>query len=777
MLTATPAKRVKVAVMFEFAWPWMFLPLPLPWLVRYLLPAGSPTLSAIRIPSLNGLSNTQQSMRAKPWDVGAVDALLVFDHRCQCTTQWLGEPLPVRSEGREIMLAVDLSGSMEIADMQLNDRSVDRLTMVKAVLGDFITRREGDRLGLIFADTAFLQTPMTYDRETVRQMLEESVLGLVGERTAIGDAIALAVKRFRSKDETNRVLVLLTDGQNTAGNLTPDQALELADAFDVRIYPIAVGAEEVVVDSFFGQRRVNPSRDLDVPLMQRIAETTGGRYFRARSTEELEQIYQLLDELEPIAGSPQQLRPRQALYFWPLSGALLLMVVIALFTIARGGFVMADFHFLRPWWLLALLPLALFYWRLLVMQKTQSGWHQWLPQHLAHVLVNSGGKQSSWSAHRLGLFWLISSTALAGPTWERLPQPVYQLETGQVVIMDMSPSLLAEDIEPNRLTQLRFKATDLVKSGLDGDTGLIAYADDAFTISPLTADNNNLLNLIPSLSPQIMPNAGSEPLRALLADELLTNAGYAEGDIYWLTDGIATSELNALSSYLRKQPHRVSILGIGTTDGAPVRSADGSLLKDRFNQPVIAKLTPSRLQDLASLTGGIYQTVRRDNDDVAALVNQPPLTREGKDADQQQQGDQWRDNGPFLALLLIPLVLFSWRRGGSLGCWLLLAGWLPLSLSSGSAYAAPQQADAAPGWWLNQEQQAQQLLEQEQYQAAAELSEQPFRQGWPIIVPGIIRPRSIALPSLIAPKVGTIVVMHWLSCNSLKPPAIPMNRH
>ena len=391
---------------------------------------------------------------------------------------------------------------------------------------------------------------------------------------------------------------------------------------------------------------------------------------------------------------------------------------------------MADFHFLRPWWLLALLPLALFYWRLLVMQKTQSGWHQWLPQHLAHVLVNSGGKQSSWSAHRLGLFWLISSTALAGPTWERLPQPVYQLETGQVVIMDMSPSLLAEDIEPNRLTQLRFKAMDLVKSGLDGDTGLIAYADDAFTISPLTADNNNLLNLIPSLSPQIMPNAGSEPLRALkLADELLTNAGYAEGDIYWLTDGIATSELNALSSYLRKQPHRVSILGIGTTDGAPVRSADGSLLKDRFNQPVIAKLTPSRLQDLASLTGGIYQTVRRDNDDVAALVNQPPLTREGKDADQQQQGDQWRDNGPFLALLLIPLVLFSWRRGGSLGCWLLLAGWLPLSLSSGSAYAAPQQADAAPGWWLNQEQQAQQLLEQEQYQAAAELSEQPFRQG------------------------------------------------
>lgn len=316
--------------MFEFAWPWLFLLLPLPLLVRYLLPATAQPVSAIRIPSLNGLSDAQRMMRARPlmWVLLTLCWFAVIT--AVARPQWLGEPLPVRSEGREIMLAVDLSGSMEIADMQLQDKNVDRLTMVKSVLGDFISRREGDRLGLIFfADTAFLQTPMTYDRETVRQMLRESVLGLVGERTAIGDAIALAVKRFRRKEETNRVLVLLTDGQNTAGNLTPDQALELADAFDVRIYPIAVGAEEVVVDSFFGKRRVNPSRDLDVPLMQRIAESTGGQYFRARSTEELNQIYQRLDELEPIQGSPQQLRPRQALFHWPLALALVLMVIIA----------------------------------------------------------------------------------------------------------------------------------------------------------------------------------------------------------------------------------------------------------------------------------------------------------------------------------------------------------------------------------------------------------------------------------------------------------------
>ncbi|OIM99781.1 IMP dehydrogenase [Idiomarina sp. MD25a] len=316
--------------MFEFAWPWLFLLIPLPLFVRYFLPKAQQQASAIRIPNLHGLSDGHRDARARPfmWALLWLCWLLIVASVAR--PQWLGEPLPVRNEGREIMLAVDLSGSMEIADMTLNGRNVDRLEMVKAVLGDFIQRRTGDRLGLIlFADTAFLQTPITYDRKTVQKMLNESVLGLVGERTAIGDAIALAVKRFKGKEETNRVLVLLTDGQNTAGNLTPEQALELAKAYDVRIYPIAVGAEEVVVDSVFGQRKVNPSRDLDVPLMQNLAEETGGEYFRARSTAELERIYQLLDELEPVRGAEQQLRPRQALFFWPLSGALILLTVLS----------------------------------------------------------------------------------------------------------------------------------------------------------------------------------------------------------------------------------------------------------------------------------------------------------------------------------------------------------------------------------------------------------------------------------------------------------------
>lgn len=387
---------------------------------------------------------------------------------------------------------------------------------------------------------------------------------------------------------------------------------------------------------------------------------------------------------------------------------------------------MNEFHLLRPWWLLALIPVVLLYWRLLYSQKHQAGWHQWLPGHLSKVLVKSGSQPSLWPAHRFLLISVLATLALSGPTWERLPQPVYQLESGQVVIMDMSPSVLADDISPNRLTRMRYKAIDLVRAGLDGDTGLIAYADDAFIISPLTADNRNLMNLIPSLSPDIMPAQGSEPQLALeLADELLKNAGYPQGDIYWLTDGISSSELNQLSSYLRSIEHRVSILAVGTEEGAAIRDSSGRLLKDD-NQVIIAKTYPSRLSDLASITGGAFSSVTADNSDIDKLINQAPLTREGKDGDEQQQGDAWRDMGPYVALFILPIMLFSWRRGSLLSP-VLVSMLLPLIGFTPSVHA--QQESVWQKQLLNQEQRAQRLYQEEEYQQAANLSETPFRQG------------------------------------------------
>ena len=239
--------------------------------------------------------------------------------------QWLGEPVSIPAEGRDLMVAVDLSGSMKIDDMEVNGRRVDRLIMIKSVLSQFIQRRVGDRIGLIlFADTAYLQTPLTYDRETVKQYLDETVIGLVGEQTAIGDAIGLAVKRFDEKKESNRVLILLTDGQNTAGNITPEQANQLAIEKKITVYTIGVGADEMLVRSLFGTRRVNPSQELDENMLTTLAESTGGKYFRARDAESLQAIYATLDELEPIERESRQLRPLRALYYYPLALALLL---------------------------------------------------------------------------------------------------------------------------------------------------------------------------------------------------------------------------------------------------------------------------------------------------------------------------------------------------------------------------------------------------------------------------------------------------------------------
>lgn len=314
--------------MIEFAWPWLGLVWPLPVLLWWLLPKFRQPTSVLRVSYVPDTEGAKQRAITSRWALFVAALIWTALIAAVAQPRWLGEPVAARNEAREMMIAVDLSGSMEIADMELNGQQVDRLTMVKNVLTDFISRRVGDRLGLIlFADTAYVQAPMTYDRRTVAQLLDEAVLRLIGERTAIGDAVALAVKRFADDDDSNKILILLTDGQNTAGNVSPEQALQLAQFHDVKIYAIGVGAEEVIVEGFFGQRRVNPSRDLDEDMLRSFANATGGEYFRARSTSELEAIYTLLDAYEPVAGDEQLRRPQRALFHWPLALAWLLALL------------------------------------------------------------------------------------------------------------------------------------------------------------------------------------------------------------------------------------------------------------------------------------------------------------------------------------------------------------------------------------------------------------------------------------------------------------------
>ena len=318
--------------MIHFEWPWLLITLPLPIVVDWLVPSKiSVEQSALKVPFLEDFleAKAETTTQAKQWPLWlATIAWILFVLAC-ARPQWLGEPVEQAISGRDLMLAVDLSASMEEQDFFINKQAVDRLTAIKSVASDFINRRVGDRVGLVlFGTQAYLQTPLTFDRKTVQTLLDEAVIGLAGDNTAIGDAIGLAVKRLKNQPSDSRVLILLTDGANTAGEVTPIKAAELAAANHLKIYTIGVGADEMIVRSFFGNRKVNPSRDLDENTLVKVAESTGGRYFRARNTDELNNIYMLLDKLEPVEKDKQYFRPRKELYVWPLGLASALVFLI-----------------------------------------------------------------------------------------------------------------------------------------------------------------------------------------------------------------------------------------------------------------------------------------------------------------------------------------------------------------------------------------------------------------------------------------------------------------
>jgi Ca-activated chloride channel homolog len=316
--------------MIQFEWSWLFVIAPLPLLLRLLLPAADVVReAALRVPSLSAfaLDSGVQSGKGVQRRWLLLPALLAWLLLVTAAARpiWQGDPVELPVSGRDLMLAVDISGSMQIEDIVENGKQVNRLAAVKKIAGDFIARRVGDRIGLIlFGSQAYVQTPLTFDRKTVQSMLQDAAIGLAGEQTAIGDAIGLAVKRLLQNPAGNKVLVLLTDGASNAGEVQPLKAAELAAKQGLTIYTIGIGADEMLVNSFFGSQRVNPSADLDEKTLEGIAKATGGKYFRARDGKQLEKIYTMLDELQPVVQDKQTFRPQRALFYWPLGAAMLL---------------------------------------------------------------------------------------------------------------------------------------------------------------------------------------------------------------------------------------------------------------------------------------------------------------------------------------------------------------------------------------------------------------------------------------------------------------------
>ncbi|MGF1719493.1 VWA domain-containing protein [Vibrio kyushuensis] len=318
----------------EFVWWWAVFLLPLPLIIYRLLPPVK-VAAPIHLPFLpNSLGKN-----APKKTLLRVLAIITWVLLVIALTRpvWYGEPITHQPEHRDLMLVVDLSGSMTQKDMKQGDEYIDRLTAVKNVLTEFIEKRAGDRVGLVvYADHAYLQTPLTLDRHTVSEQLNQTVLGLIGSQTAIGDGIAVATKTFVDSDAPQRVMILLSDGGNNAGVLDPMEAAEIAKKFDTTIYTVGVGAGEMVVKEFFMTRKVNTAHDLDEATLQNIANLTGGEYFRARDSHDLAAIYDTINKLEPISEAVQTWRPQTEWFDLPLAIALLLSSIIIML---RRGFV------------------------------------------------------------------------------------------------------------------------------------------------------------------------------------------------------------------------------------------------------------------------------------------------------------------------------------------------------------------------------------------------------------------------------------------------------
>ncbi|MCW8399015.1 VWA domain-containing protein [Legionella sp. PATHC038] len=315
--------------MFELANPWVLILLPLPLLFWFLIPRARVQLpAALKVPFFADMvliaDKEKRSVSAQYSLIipAMVWLLLVI---ALAGPRWIGAPKPIAREGFNIMLALDLSGSMEIPDMLLYGRPVSRLSVVKSAAEQFVRDRSGDKIGLIlFGTRAYLQTPLTYDRHTILLRLEDATAGLAGKTTSIGDAVGLAVKRLDDVPKKGRILILLTDGANNSGILAPLKAAELAKEEGIKIYTIGLGSEadsRALVGDFIMQ---NASADLDEETLQKMSDMTGGRYFRATDTETLHSIYKTINELETVSQEQATVRPQKEYYPWCVGMALLL---------------------------------------------------------------------------------------------------------------------------------------------------------------------------------------------------------------------------------------------------------------------------------------------------------------------------------------------------------------------------------------------------------------------------------------------------------------------
>jgi Ca-activated chloride channel family protein len=367
---------------------------------------------------------------------------------------------------------------------------------------------------------------------------------------------------------------------------------------------------------------------------------------------------------------------------------------------------LGEFHFLRPWWFLGLIPallvLSLYQWR----RRSAGNWEQIINPALLPFLMQGEGKttgKSGWLLTALGLTWALCCISLAGPTWQQLPQPVLKQDSAAILVFDLSPSMLAEDIPPSRLVRARFKLIDMLNSRREGFTALVVYGGEAHTVSPLTEDNNTIISLVPILHPTLLPEYGSNTEDAVaMAIDLATNGGYEQADIILISDGVSSAAFGTIQSMIAQAgKYRLSILGVGTAEGAPIPLGNGGFVKDRSGSILIPKLDSASLQRLASSNGGIYREISADDSDIEDLLKITEQIFGDTSREVDRSFDLWDDQGFWLVILLIPGLLLSFRKGSV--ALILIAPLLSLS--------EPTSASIWQDLWQNPDQQGQQALE------------------------------------------------------------------
>ncbi|WP_444994226.1 vWA domain-containing protein [Aliikangiella sp. IMCC44359] len=386
-----------------------------------------------------------------------------------------------------------------------------------------------------------------------------------------------------------------------------------------------------------------------------------------------------------------------------------------------------DFHFIRPEYLWLLIPILFLLYQASQYAKKESNWHKIISPHLLEYLFVRGQSQKTKSGFWLtGLVSILTILAISGPSVRQNSVPVFQTEQAQVILLDLSLSMDATDIKPSRLERAKFKLLDLLKQTNEGTIALVVYAGDAFVISPLTSDAKTVANMVPALSTSIMPVLGSRPDIAIKKSiDLLKNAKYSSGQIIWLTDGVESKYVKTIAEIINDTDFNLSILAIGTEQGAPIPLPDKSgFLKDASGKIVVPKLQADELNQIAAQSkAGIIQ-LTADNQDITYLVNTSQLQTDSQKAvtENEQLVNRWIDDGywiiwPILFLFLIKLIRHPAQQGNSL----LSCGLILITISS--LYSSPSNAIEWQDLWLTKNQQADKAYQHGEFENAAKLYE------------------------------------------------------